>query len=83
MIHADDCLWYGLPDGIEANLVIVEAKAKELSSSGETQLLTYMSMVHLARVQIEKVNRVVYGLTRIGQNGEVRRTAFINYDFHT
>ena len=43
LIHgfADYCLWYGLPDGIETNLVIVEAKAKELSSSGEAQLLTW------------------------------------------
>ena len=56
---ADYCLWYGTSANIETNLVIVEATANELASSGETQLLTYMSMVHLARVQMEKVNRVV------------------------
>ncbi|OOQ81957.1 hypothetical protein PEBR_40913 [Penicillium brasilianum] len=59
----DYALWYGAQADLETNLVIVEAKRQDRLSTAESQLLAYMGLVHSGRLEREKENTSVYGIS--------------------
>ncbi|KAL4787646.1 hypothetical protein BJX76DRAFT_354125 [Aspergillus varians] len=58
----DYCLWWGSPDDLETNLVVVEAKASGHASAGRCQALVSMAMIHTARKQAGKRDCQVFGI---------------------
>ncbi|KAL4782808.1 hypothetical protein BJX76DRAFT_358622 [Aspergillus varians] len=61
--YADYSLYYGNPDDMETNLIVVEAKKRGHASSGVAQVLGYMGIVQWLRKAKNKQKTSVFGLS--------------------